>query len=81
MQLQGANGISATAVATGSGRMIRGGCWYSNARYCRSAQRNYYAPRRAGTATSISELSWSQVSELWNSQSGAVEAERGTSEA
>ncbi len=31
-------------VKEGSARMMRGGCWSNEARFCRSAQRNRYAP-------------------------------------
>lgn len=30
--------------STGSNRVVRGGSWYNNAQYCRSAYRNYYDP-------------------------------------
>ncbi len=29
---------------TGSGRVLRGGCWYNSARYCRVSVRDYYYP-------------------------------------
>ncbi len=33
-----------TGAASGSSRVMRGGSWYSNAAYCRSASRSYYLP-------------------------------------
>ena len=39
-----AGGTDPRGVATGSGRVYRGGCWYSGADYCRAAYRGYYYP-------------------------------------
>jgi len=33
-----------TGPSSGSDRVIRGGCWFSFARYCRSANRHWYSP-------------------------------------
>ena len=35
-----------TGPSTGSYRVVRGGCWYSNARECRSASRIRYSPEK-----------------------------------
>ena len=35
-----------TGALSGSNRVIRGGSWYSSARDCRSAVRNWYSPER-----------------------------------
>ena len=32
--------------ASGGNRVLRGGCWYDDARYCRSADRDWYIPGR-----------------------------------
>jgi formylglycine-generating enzyme required for sulfatase activity len=40
----GGSVIDPTGAASGSDRVIRGGCWYSDGRDCRSANRGNYAP-------------------------------------
>ena len=71
----GGSVIDPQGPATGSIRVIRGGGWNGTARFCRSACRYFYYPGNWGGASSVSGLSWPQVSEL-KSQSGAGEARR-----
>ena len=44
----GADTVGPQGSASGSGRVLRGGSWYSNPQYCRSARRNRGAPGLRG---------------------------------